>query len=316
VSALDELVAAYESPEVPDSGVVGYVGDDVPRELIAGAGLHPLRLRGSVPITERADAILGPGVDAPARAILAGLLEGRPRLDYLLLSHDSDATVRLFTALRVLAGTEPLPELWFLDVLHLPSETTATYNRERLNELRDVLGRWSGRPVSARDVAAAEAEAAETLRLLGAVDALRRASPPRFSGSEAFAIAGATEVLAAADANRLLEELLADPPEPRPEPYRRVFVTGSAPAGTDLFRNLEAHGLHVAGERFGRHGPRAIADAAKAAGADAVLAWIRSGDDARAWSVPALRDALELPLVVLDRRADETLSDGDLALIA
>jgi benzoyl-CoA reductase/2-hydroxyglutaryl-CoA dehydratase subunit BcrC/BadD/HgdB len=282
VSALDELVAAYERPDVPASGVVGYVGDDVPRELIAAAGLYPLRIKGSVPITERADAILGPGVDAPARAVLGGLLEGRPRVDYLLLSHDSDATVRLFAALRVLARTEPLPKLWFLDVLHLPTETTATYNRERLDELLDVLGRWSGQPVSEDRLAAAADEAAETRRLLEAVDELRRAL--RLHGREAFAIVGATEVLPAAEANRLLEELLADPPDPQPEPSRRVFVTGSSLMGTDLFTNLEAHGLHIAGERFGRHDPRAV--------------------------------ALDLPLVVLDRRVGETLSDAELALLA
>jgi hypothetical protein len=86
--------------------------------------------------------------------------------------------------------------------------------------------------------------------------------------------------------------------------------------GTDLFTNLEAHGLHIAGERFGRHDPRAVAVAAKAAAADVVLAWIRAGDDARAWSVPALRAALDLPLVVLDRRVGETLSDAELALLA
>jgi hypothetical protein len=316
MSALDELLSAYERPEVPGSGVVGYVGDDVPRELIAAAGLHPLRVKGSVPISERAEAILGPGVDAAARRVLAGLLEGSPRLDYLLLSHDSDSTVRLFAALRLLGGTEPLPELWFLDVLHLPTETTAGYNRARVDELLEVLGRWSGRRVRGGPLAAAAREAAATRRLLAAVDELRVASPPRLHGSQVLAIVGATEALPAAEANRLLAELLAAPPDPLPEPSREVFVTGSAPMGTDLFTALEAHGLHVVGEHFGRHDPRAAAAAATASGADVVLAWIRSGDDARAWSIPALRHALGLPLVVLDRRDDETLSDADLALLA
>jgi benzoyl-CoA reductase/2-hydroxyglutaryl-CoA dehydratase subunit BcrC/BadD/HgdB len=316
VSALDELVAAYESPSLPAVGVVGYLGDDVPRELVAAAGLLPVRLRGSVPSSERADSILGPGVDAPVRAVLAGLLEGRPRIDFLLLSHDSDSAVRLFTALRVLSRSEPLPELWFLDLLHLPTETTASYNHDRLCELLGVLERWSGRPVSDESVAAAAAEAAETRLLLAGVEKLRRASPARLRGSEALAVAGAVATLPAAEANRLLGELLADPPEPLPEPARRVFVTGSALVGTDLFRALEAHGLHVVGEHFGRHDPAGVADAARAAGAEVVLAWIRSGDDARAWSVPALRDSLDLPLVVLDRRRGENLAGADLALLA
>ena len=47
-----------------------------------------------------------------------------------------------------------------------------------------------------------------------------------------------------------------------------------------------------------------------------MLAWIRSGDDARAWGIPALRDALDAPLVVLDRRTDEALTAAELALLA
>ncbi len=102
---------------------------------------------------------------------------------------------------------------------------------------------------------------------------------------------------------------------PRP-PGVGCFVTGSE-ASPHLFRSLEAHGLHVAGESFDRHeGAAAVAREAETAGADVVLAWIRSGDDARAWGIPALRDALDAPLVVLDRRSDEALTAADLALLA
>jgi hypothetical protein len=96
-----------------------------------------------------------------------------------------------------------------------------------------------------------------------------------------------------------------------------VFVTGSAPVGRDLFTALEAHGLQVVGDEFRRHrrGPD-VARAAEAGGAEVVLAWIRSGDDARAWSIPALRRALDLPLVVLDRREDEAVSDDELGRLS
>ena len=210
---------------MPESGVVGYVGADVPRELIAAAGLYPLRVKGSVPLTMRADEILGPGVAAPERRVLAGLLEGRPRLDFLVLSHDSDSTVRLFTALRVLSAEEPLPELWFLDVLHLPTETTAAYNRARIDEFLEVLGRWSGRPVSDESLDAARREAAETRSLLARVDALRHSGSLR--GSEALAVAGATGCLPAAEANRLLEDAPGGSARSTSGAVRRVFVTGS-----------------------------------------------------------------------------------------
>jgi hypothetical protein len=318
MSALAQLVAAYENPAVPDTGVVGYLGNDAPRELIAAAGLNPLRLTGSVPVnvpvTERADAILGPGVDAPVRAVLGGLLAGRPRLDYLLLSHDSDSTVRLFTALRVLARTEPLPELWFLDLLHLPSETTARYNRDRIAELVVVLERWSGREVTGDDIDAATRAAEETTRLLDRLAELRRGGG--IAGSEALAADRGAANLPAAEANRLLEELLVERRDAPTASGRRLFLTGSEPSPR-LFRALEARGLHIAGESFDRHEAAAVvAREAETAAADVVLAWIRSGDDARAWGIPALRDALDAPVVVLDRRSDEALTAADLALLA
>jgi benzoyl-CoA reductase/2-hydroxyglutaryl-CoA dehydratase subunit BcrC/BadD/HgdB len=328
VTALESLVAAYERPSVPDEGVVGYIGADVPREVIVAAGLHPLRLRGSVPTTngagegfpkgsvpgiKRADEILGPGVAAPARAVLAGLLEGCPRVDFVLLCHDSDSTVRLFTALRALARTEPLPELWFLDLLHLPNETSGAYNGDRVGEFLDVLGRWSGRPVAVDDIETATRALDETRRRLEELADLRRASPPQLRGSDALAVAGATESLPAAEANRLLKDLLAEARDPLSEPARRVYVTGSEPTIT-LYRALEGQGLHLVGEGPAGHGgPNAraafVAREAAAAGADLVLAWIRRGDDALAWGVPALRRAVHLPLFVLDRQDEEPTAD-------
>jgi benzoyl-CoA reductase/2-hydroxyglutaryl-CoA dehydratase subunit BcrC/BadD/HgdB len=351
VSALDALVAAYERPRAPDgAAVAGYVGADVPRELVAAAGLHPLRLRGDAPPSARADEILGPGVDAPTRSILAGLLEGRATLDLLLLSHDSDSLVRLFTSLRVLP--EPLPELLFLDLLHLQSETTARYDLDRLRELRTTLGR-RGEPATDERLHEAIREANRTRRLLARVAELRRAVPPLLAGSDALAVIGAAAVLPAAEANRLLEALLAESSEPLPLPVRRVYVTGSAHHSPGLYRLLEQGSMHVVGEdhdrgeavaqglvdqdgdpleALARHhhsgsalarrrstGARAghVAREAAAAEADLVLAWIRSGDDALAWGVPALRSALgaaEIPLVVLQRRPEDVLDPAEVAV--
>lgn len=295
MSALDALVAAYEDPRpVLDEWrgrVVGYAGADVPRGLVAAAGLLPFRLRGSGEPSPEADAILGPGVAAPARRILADLLDGSAGVDFLLLSHESDSLVRLFTALRALPG--PLPQLWFLDLLHLPTETTAAYNAARLEELRDVLERWSGsRPGEPREPTAELVEGVERLRREG-----------RLRGSDALAVLGAGEILPAPEYEQLLEELLAEQHDPVPA-RKRVYVTGSDQVTPDLHRSLEADGLHVVGEdRIRLHGTNEraahTAREAEAAGADAVVAWIRPGDEALAWGLPALRRALDIPLEIL-----------------
>jgi benzoyl-CoA reductase/2-hydroxyglutaryl-CoA dehydratase subunit BcrC/BadD/HgdB len=343
MTALGALISACESAQAPDAGVVGCVGADVPRELVRAAGLHPVTLRGSGASSQRADEILGPRVGLPERAVLAALLEGRPRLDFALLAHDSDSTVRLFTALRVLASKEPLPTLWFVDLLHLPTETTAQYNRARLEELLRVLERWSGGRVFDERLGAAIRDANETRRLLCLVAELRRASPPLLRGSDALAAISAASVLPPAEANRLLGALIGESTTSLPPPPRRVFVTGSVQVDPGLYRTLEAAGFHVAGDDHDpdgrlvaeeiepleaiaayyplhRHGAsdRAArtARAARDADADVVLAWIRKGDDSFAWGLPTLRRVLDVPLVVLEQRRDDGLDADDLAQLA
>ena len=137
--AAHELVAVYEDPSPVlaqwRGRVVGYLGADVPRELVAAAGLAA-RSGSAEPARRRRARTRssGRGVDRPVRRVLGELLEGQAAVDFLLLTHESDSLVRLFTSLRVLP--DPLPELWFLDLLHLPTETTAAYNAARLEELR------------------------------------------------------------------------------------------------------------------------------------------------------------------------------------
>jgi hypothetical protein len=248
-------------------------------------------LRGAGTPSARADEILGTRVERPVRRVLGELLEGRTGIDYLVISHERDSLVRLFTSLRVLP--DPLPEVWFLDLLHLPTETTAAYNAARLEELGEVLERWSGRPLGVPGDVNRDAGPARLTEL-------RRTA--RLRGSDALAVLGAGEILPADEYDRLLEELLEEEHAEVPA-SRRVYVTGSEQVSPDLYRRLESEGMHVVGEDAVRlHGTdeRAAHTAreAEAAGAELVLAWIQAGDDAFAWGLPALRRALDVELVV------------------
>jgi benzoyl-CoA reductase/2-hydroxyglutaryl-CoA dehydratase subunit BcrC/BadD/HgdB len=357
------LTAAYEHPgaaiaEWRDAGglVVGCVGADIPHELVAAAGMLPVRLRGEGRPSALAEEILGPRVDPSVRLILAGLLEGRPPVDFLLVSHESDSTVRLFTSLRVLARDEPpppLPEFAIVDLLHLPTETTAAYDLGRLLELRALLEGWSGRTLTEENLEGAVVQGNQTRSLLAGLSELRRTNPARLSGSDALAVLGAGTVLDAPSYNALLHDLLADP-GPAPPPARRVYLTGSAHDSAAVYRAIEADGSTVVGEDHGsgeaigdgliaenrdplaaiaaryhagsalalRNDPdaraaRAAADAA-VAGADVVLSWIRTGDDALAWGVPALKGALAergIPLVVLEHRDLGVPAEAELAAL-
>jgi benzoyl-CoA reductase/2-hydroxyglutaryl-CoA dehydratase subunit BcrC/BadD/HgdB len=347
MSALETLVARYEAPV---SGGVGYVGADIPRELVEGAGLSPVRLRGTGPADPLAESILGSRVDPPIRRILAALLRGELPIDFLLLGHDSDSSVRLHDALRRLSPHD-LPELWFVDLLHLPTETTGAYNVGRLRELVAVLERWSGQPVTDESLRAAIREANRTRTLLAQLAALRRDSPPRLSGTDALAVIGATTMLPAAESNAQLEQLLAGDCPAVPA-VRRVYVTGSSHDTLDLYRAIESDGSVIVGEdhdwgealagglvdehgdplaaiaaryRSGsataiRHETTAraghVAREAVAARADVVVSWIRTGDDALGWGLPALRRALDargIRLVAAEQRGPGAESAAELA---
>ena len=348
MSALDTLIAHYEAPV---SGGVGYVGADIPRELVEAAGLAPARLRGTARADPLAESILGPRVDAPIRRILAALLREELPIDFLLLGHDSDSSVRLHDALRRLSRAD-LPELWFVDLLHLPTETTADYDLGRLRELVAVLERWSGQPVTDESLRTAIREANRTRTLLAQLAGLRRDSPPRLTGTAALAVIGATTMLPAAESNALLEQLLAED-HPAVPALRRVYVTGSSHDTPDLYRAIESDGSVIVGEdhdwgealadglvdedgdplfavaaryRSGsataiRHETNARAEGvardAEAARADVVVAWIRSGDDALGWGLPALRTALGargIRLVAAEQRGPGAESAAELTL--
>ncbi len=350
MSALETLLRHYEAREVTGDGrpIVGYLGPDVPCELVAASGFLPLRLRGSRRPSAVADAILG-RVEITARRVLTELLESPP-CDFVLLAHSSDAAVRLYTSLRRLDGGR-LPEVDFLDLLHLPTATSAAYDLDRLRELRDLLGRWSGTPASAESLAAAVVAANRSRRLLARVRELRRSSPPVLTGAQALAVIGAGTALPADRYNALIEDLLAEAAEVLPEPGRRVYLTGSSHAFPELYLALESEGAQVVGEdhdwgealadglvdetgdplaalaaRYHAGSPlarrgtneRAVHAAAEAAaaGADVVVAWLREGDDALAWGLPAVRREVEtrgLRFEVVEHRGPGTEGAAELS---
>jgi benzoyl-CoA reductase/2-hydroxyglutaryl-CoA dehydratase subunit BcrC/BadD/HgdB len=278
---------------------VGYVGADVPRELIEAAGLRALRLAPvSVESAERADAILGPGVDEPTRLVLAGLLEGRFAIDALVLCHDSEHTVRLYTSLRVLDVGLPVH---FLDLLHLPTAATAAYDLARIRELAATLGDW-GDPIEHDALSARIAAANESRRLLARLDERRRNGTA--TGVDVLgAVAHGYTVPAEAHATRLAE-LLELPG--RHASAKRVMLLGSAHETPEVYEAIEEAGATVVGERhtwgasfFARlvdeKRPPLEALVARYAArpapipvdADLVLAWLRLGDEGIGWQLPA-----------------------------
>lgn len=277
----------------------------MPRELIEAAGCFALRLApvDGVEVAD-ADRILGPGVDEATRLVLAGLLAGAYPIDRLVLCHDSDHTVRLYTSLRRLGR-----EVWFLDLLHEPRASTDAYDRARLAE----LAAWLGATELERSISAAN-----RARDLGPrLAELRRSRA--MPGPDALALLGAGTALPAGRYAELLEAALGEVGEVRSG--RSVLLLGSEHPSDEIYVELDELGVCVVSETHGfgevllagrvdencdpfaalaRHyrlRPRVYPPAA-----DIQLAWLRRGDETWSWSLPGERRRLGRKITVLRDR--------------
>lgn len=239
----------------PDRPLAGYVGADVPVELLTAAGYHPLRLSGSP--HEDASAgreLLGGGLDPVACSVLTRLLAGAyGPLELLVVSRDCEASLRLFYVLRELHRVAPspaLPPVHLVDVLHLPHRTTTRYVRAKVRGLRAWLGERSGRPVGDEALAAAVGAHDRVRGLLRAAGALR--AQRLLTGTEFLGVVDAACTLPAARVAELLTALVAELPGREPRPGHPVHLTGSSHDRPDVYAALEAAGLLVVGEDHDR----------------------------------------------------------------
>lgn len=261
--------------------MIGYVGVDVPVELLPDAvRLAPLDgIESSF-----ADRVLGPGVDEPTRLILAGLLADAYDVDAVVLCHDTEHTVRLYTSLRALGR-----DVLFVDLLHQLRPSTFAYNRRRLQELASQLG-----------TEPAITEANRIRDRVARLGVLRRQG--RVSSVEALAC---------------LRDPLREPQLQEPA-GKRVFMLGSGHDRPDVYAAIDERGWVVVGEdhawgesvyagRVDEDGdpfdaltryytPRRTSSPE---GAELAMVWIREGDEALAWSIPRWRRELGIPLEVL-----------------
>ncbi|MDQ0693075.1 2-hydroxyacyl-CoA dehydratase family protein [Arthrobacter sp. W4I7] len=233
------------------TAVIGFVGADVPRELIASTGALPLRLHSrSGPPSEEAVQLLGEATDQTAHSILSQILAHE--LDFLtgiVVSRDCEASLQLFYVLRQLARRRPgMPPVHLVDVLHLPRESTALYNRRQVAVCAQTLSLWTGKGPDQAALAASIAAYQELRAQLKAVQALRQGG--QLSGTAGLHVAAAAESLPPAEAADWLGRLVlsAADPGPVPDPGLRLFFCGSAQDQDAVYRAIESLGVRIVGE--------------------------------------------------------------------
>ncbi|MGW0002753.1 2-hydroxyacyl-CoA dehydratase [Nocardia grenadensis] len=253
--ALGSRVAGATDSDRP---VIGVVGGDVPPEIIEAAGGQAYRLSGGDrPAGAEAVRLLGVAVDSVAHSILDDILTGEAgSLRGLLVSRDSQAALRLFYVLRMLAQQgRAVPEVHLVDLLHLPRASTRDYNTGQLAKLADTVADWTGTGLTPENLYTARKLRAELAAVLRRVRDRRAAGV--VTGATALRVYTLAQTRAPADCltavSAVLDEARSQPDSDpahgwMTEGRRRVFLTGSTVDQVSVYDSLEAAGLFVAGE--------------------------------------------------------------------
>lgn len=315
----DPLATARAAPRA-----IGYLGFDLPEDLLAATGAAPAHLPWDADRpTPNADAWVEGSFAPWARSIAEDWAAGAfDFLEYVLFSRGDDSAQRLYYYLTELqrrgriAGPKPL----ILDVARIRRPTSLARSTEALRRMADTLR------VDADALRAGIAATNDRRRVfdtLGQGRAGPGARYERIARASLFAPVPADGTLASA-----------------PSSARRLLLAGTAPPDDRLHRAVEAAGWTIVGEAHDRpldrlgpelepaddpfaavaarlheapFGPRSFADPsarliaqAQETQADAVLLWLIEQEESIVWHVPSQAAALEragLPALVLTRRA-------------
>jgi hypothetical protein len=331
----------------PDHRAVGYLGWDVPIELILAAGATPVHL-GNLTIenSELADCFLESSFSAQSRAVAQRwLTKDLDALEAVIFSRSDDSAQRLYYYLcelqRMGECAGPTPLLYDLARIRRSSSVAHTVQSTRVlaaaldadeKLVPDAIGRKSARA-----------------SLLGALATLRVSDAPP-PGALAHRIIRAAWTDWSDEFDASLRQWLAQPDATRPR--KRVLLVGSAPMDETLHEVIEVDGVVVVQEidesysiadevpdvavgadaiesvahRCHRQitaaadllqSPAQIVTAAREARADGVVIWMLATDTGLGWEAPRIERALAeagLPTLVLTSQPP-TLSADALAQI-
>ena len=339
---LDPLAAAREHQQA-GGRVVGYVGAEIPVELIIAANAMPVQ----VPVFgitdfKSANQYLENSFEPAVRAVTERYLQGE--LDFLeaiILPRSNDSAQRLYYYLcelrrnNMVGGPTPL----IYDLAKIPRDSSRAHSEHATRRLADTLGAKEtelSRAISLRN---------QRRQLLAAAN-VARIRYNNVQGSFIDQVFRAADLCEAIPFDTALSDWLDQNQRKKSIPGPRVLLTGSAPPDERLHRAVESAGGNVVAElgEFAScsaqmppipeegsfaaiaahycaltHGPRSFVDRteitvtrAQSGQVHGVIQWLIEQEEALVWDVPAQKRALAtagIPVLSMVRRCWEA-SDG------
>jgi 2-hydroxyglutaryl-CoA dehydratase D-component len=323
--------------------VVGYVGAEVPVELILAAGAVPVRLSGRADEpTPEADQFFErafmPEIRSIAEQWISGALDF---IDAVVLPRGDDSAQRLYYYMCELQRTDQCggPKPLIHDVAGVDRESSRAYTAASTAALARELGAKHG-ATHGGDNSGANGGAARAIgerdELLARLSDIRASDAPLL-GSVAHRVARASAYVWTPEFRAELNEwLLAIPrscrasaPSNSPRAGHRILLAGNSPPDERIHTAVEAVGATLVREltdakwfplwqsslaRALARSPELIATEARKVRADGVVIWMIEENETLPWELPGQLRALQVanvPVLVLTRQpwlvADEAL---------
>lgn len=226
--------------------MIGYLCAFPPTELITAAGLVPYRVTGTLePVTE-ADAYLETLMCPYVRSAFDLAVKGRVSfLDGMVWPHSCDNVQKTFDIWKYYVKHE---YIHYLDVPHMADTDSFDFFAREIAIFRESLEKYTGTKIDDAAIRAAIALHNRNRSLLRELSALRKTEPPLLTGVEMTQIVIASLTVPVAEANDLIEEVIAEvknrPDAPRRE-QARLLIHGCEIDDTAFIAMVEEAGAHV-----------------------------------------------------------------------
>ena len=240
-----------------DRAVVGWVGLDIPLEVIDAAGRRPVRIRADAAVSGPAKATFGEGGGHPGmRAVVSRLMTGEDGpIERLAIGSTPVTGVWLYNLLISLGDRRPGVDTWDAVLVDLARRDAPAAHVRNIDAIRAF----------AEDVGAIDCDALlqaiadrNALRLhLRQVDSLRFGPSPRLTGGQARLVLDAAEVASLPTIIPLIDALLDQAPALPVSTGAPVIYSGSGGPSLAVYRALESAGLRIVGDDQD-YGSRAI----------------------------------------------------------
>jgi benzoyl-CoA reductase subunit C len=233
---------------------VGYLCSYVPEEVLAAAGVLPVRLLGGHELQDVTDPHIYGNFCAYCRDVLAqGLLGRYDYVDGIVLSHVCPQIRQTFDSWQRHLPLEFHHALWMPS--QVQSKQALPFLVAQFESFRLALEEWLGQPIGDDALRQTSALYNRNRQLLRGLYEYRKGQPPRLSGHTAMMAVLASAMMDKAEHSRLMEEALAQPPNGRQEGVR-LMVIGSENDDTELMGLIESSGAvvviedHCLGNRY------------------------------------------------------------------